>query len=546
MQHLSGLDGAFLSLETEATPMHVGSLHLFDAPEGSRRDFREAMKKMIAGRLHLAPIFRRRLAEMPLNFANPVWVESDVDLDFHIRNVLLPLPGGQRELQDCVADLHARLLDRARPLWMLYVIDGLANGRKAYYIKVHHAVLDGQAGAALASVLFDLSPTPERPRAAPKLLPENKPGALALAAAAFRHDAAQYVKLARHLPDVVRTLAGMVLGGKSAAAPVEKKGVGGDLWRNASFGPRTPLNVQLTPERAFAATTLPLGEVKAIAKAQGATINDVVLALCSGALRRYLSRHGGVPRKSLMATMPISLRDPGNKEFTTQATLSLVNLNTQIADPLKRLAALRASAGATKSVAKSAKSIIPTDFPSIGGPWILGALASLYGKSRIASVIPPLANVVISNVPGPQAPLYAAGARMTDYWPLSIVEHGVGLNITLMSYAGSLGVGFTAARCAVPDAQELADDFLAAHEELKRVALDAAATETKPGARPQIVAITGAAKARKPAARAKADAPSRPPAAKAVKSAATRAAKPGATKATTPKTAKPGKARKNV
>jgi diacylglycerol O-acyltransferase len=554
MQYLSGLDGAFLSLETEATPMHVGSLHLFDAPAGARKDFRETVKKMIAGRLHLAPVFRRRLAEMPLNFANPVWVEGDVDLDFHIRNVLLPLPGGQRELQDCVGDLHGRLLDRTRPLWMLYIIDGLASGQKGYYIKVHHALLDGQAGAALASVLFDLQPTPERQRAAPKLSSEGKPGALALAAAAFRHDAAQYVKLARHLPDVVRTLAGMVLGGKSASAPAEKKGTGGDLWRNASFGPRTPLNVAVTPERSFAATTLPLAEVKAVARAQGATINDVVLALCSGALRRYLARHGGVPRKSLMATMPISLRDPGNKDFTTQATLSLVNLNTQIADPLKRLTALRASAGATKSVAKSAKSIIPTDFPSIGGPWILGALASLYGKSRIASVIPPLANVVISNVPGPQAPLYVAGARMTDYWPLSIVEHGVGLNITLMSYAGSLGVGFTAARCAVPDAQEVVDDFLAAHEELKRVALAEAAPEAKPRARPQVVALAETPKARKPAARAKAGVKARqapakdakPAAAKVAKPSTTRAAKPSAARAIKPKAAKPGKAKKDV
>jgi len=146
MRTASGLDGAFLSLETRATPMHVGSLHLFDPPEGPRRDFRDAIKKLIASRIDAAPIFRRQLAQMPLNFANPLWIESDVDLDFHIRSVLLPLPGTQRELQDCVGDLHARLLDRSRPLWMIYVIDGLADGRMAYYIKVHHAVLDGQAG----------------------------------------------------------------------------------------------------------------------------------------------------------------------------------------------------------------------------------------------------------------------------------------------------------------------------------------------------------------------------------------------------------------
>lgn len=533
MDYLSGLDGAFLSLETPATPMHVGSLHLFEPPASPRRDFREAIKKLIASRIDAAPIFRRQLAQMPLNFANPLWIESDVDLDFHIRSVLLPLPGAQRELQDCVGDLHARLLDRSRPLWMLYVIDGLADGRMAYYIKVHHALLDGQAGAALASVLFDLSPKPEKTRVRPTTKSEAKPGALSLAAAAFRHDAAQYVKLARSLPDVVRTLAGMVLGGgKKEPAPKTPKG---DLWANASFGPRTPLNVAVTPERSFAAVSLPLAEVKAVAKAQGATINDIVLTLCSGALRRYLARHGGVPKKALMATMPISLRDPGNRDFTTQATLSLVNLNTQIADPLKRLQALRAAAGATKSVAKSAKSIIPTDFPSIGGPWIIGALASLYGKSRVANVMPPLANVVISNVPGPQVPLYAAGARMTDYWPLSIVEHGVGLNITLMSYAGTLGVGFTAAQCAVPDAQELVDDLVAAHEELKRVALAEDAPAPAAKRRPQIVDLADPApvkRARAPRpATVKADTP-KAVARKAVSK------KPAAAKTTTAKTKK--------
>jgi diacylglycerol O-acyltransferase len=240
------------------------------------------------------------------------------------------------------------------------------------------------------------------------------------------------------------------------------------LWNNAVFGPRTPLNVTITPERSFAATSIPLDEIKTIAAAQGATINDVVLVLCGGTLRRYLAHHGGVPRKPLIATMPISLRDPGNRELTTQATLSLVNLATHLADPLKRLEAVRVNAGATKSVAKRAKSVIPVDFPTIGGPWIIGALAALYGRSHIADVIPPIANVVISNVPGPAVPLYAVGARMTGYWPLSIVEHGVGLNITFMSYAGTIGIGFTAARCAVPDPQELVAALLSEYDELRR------------------------------------------------------------------------------
>ncbi len=488
MKPLSGLDGAFLSLETPATPMHVGSLHLFETPPGYRRNFLASVKKMIGSRLHLAPVFSRRLAEMPLHFANPVWIDDAVDLDFHVRRIDLPAPASARQLQDCAAELHAQLLDRSRPLWMLYVFEGLEGGRKGYYIKIHHSLLDGQAGVVLAAVLFDLSPTPGRAKAKRPAAPhESAPGSISLAASALRHDAAQYLKLVRHLPEVAHVLAGMVRGSATEkASPSPKSPARGALWRNASFGPRTPFNLNITPERSIGAVSLPFDQVKSIAASQEATVNDVVLALCGGALRRYLARHGGVPRKPLMASMPISLRDPGNRDFTTQATLSLVNLATNIADPLKRLKAVHATAGATKAVAKRAKSVIPVDFPTIGAPWILGALAELYGRSHIANAIPPIANVVISNIPGPPMPLYVAGARMTDYWPLSIVEHGVGLNITLMSYAGTLGIGITAARCALPDAHELAADILSAFDELKRRAAPPAPVRKAKGRRQRV------------------------------------------------------------
>ncbi|MFT4099102.1 MAG: wax ester/triacylglycerol synthase family O-acyltransferase [Rhodoblastus sp.] len=464
MRTASGLDGAFLSLETPAMPMHVGSLHLFETPPRYRKDFTTEVRRMLDGRLHLAPIFTRKLAATPLNFANPVWIEADTDLEYHIQRVDLPAPGTLAQLEDCVADLHARLLDRDRPLWMIYVVEGLQDGRKAYYNKVHHALLDGQAGAALAAAMFDLSPKSAAIRLRPRKPADCEPGAVALIANAIRHDAAQYWKLARNLPEIARTVAGVALGGatKSYGAPV------GRLRDNIALGPRTPLNTTIAGDRAFAGLTVPLDEVKAVAHACKATINDVVLAVCSGALRRWLTRHGGLPKKPLMAAMPISLRAKGDTEMTTQATLSLVNLATNIADPLKRLEALQAASGATKSLAGKARSLFPTDFPTIGGPWLLGAAAALYGRSHIASLAPPLANVVISNVPGPPMPLYAAGLKMTDYWPLSIVTHGVGLNITLMSYDGKLGVGFTAARCAVEDPRELVVDFSSALAQLQK------------------------------------------------------------------------------
>jgi WS/DGAT/MGAT family acyltransferase len=447
MKALSGVDGAFLHLETKETPMHVASLHLFDLPAGYAGDFHADIRRLMKRRLHVAPVLTRKLAPMPLQFANPAWIEDDsLDLDYHVQRIALPDPGTQAQLEDLVGRLHSELLDRSRPLWRMAIINGLQSGQAAYYIQVHHAVLDGQAGVLLAQALFDLTPK-SRGRSGQAVLHAEHPGMAELAAAALKHDAGQYIKLIRNLPDVVKTLAGLF-----DAAPDKLRG---RLKQNFSFGPRTPLNVPITGERGFAALSVPLETLKQLAHTHEAKLNDIVLALCGGALRRYLALHGGIPKKPLIATMPISLREPGNTEFTTQATLSLVNLNTQIVDPVRRLRAIRDAAGAIKVLAQRARGVIPVDFPSIGAPWLLHALATLYGRSRLASIVPPIANVVISNVPGPQVPLYVAGARMTDYWPLSIAEHGVGLNITVMSYAGQVGFGFTTARCAVPDAREL-------------------------------------------------------------------------------------------
>ena len=458
MKALSGVDGAFLHLETTQTPMHVASLHLLDLPAGYAGDFHADVKRQMRRRLRLAPVLTRKLAPMPLQFANPVWVEEDrVDLDYHVQRITLPSPGTQAQLEDCAARQHSQLLDRSRPLWRMAVIDGLQSGQAAYYFKIHHAVLDGQAGVLLSQALFDLTP---KPRALPRGAGAHAehPGMAELAAAALKHDVGQYIKLVRHLPEVVKTLAGLF-----GAAPGPARG---RLGQNFSFGPKTPLNVPITGERGFAAVTVALDTLRQLAAVHEAKLNDIVLALCGGALRRYLAQHGGIPRKPLIATMPISLREAGNTEYTTQATLSLVNLNTQIADPVRRLRAIRDAAGAVKALAQRARGVIPTDFPSIGVPWVLQGLAALYGRSGLAGAMPPIANVVISNVPGPQVPLYAAGARMSAYLPLSIVEHGVALNITVMSYAGAMGFGFTTARCAVPDARELSAALLAALDEL--------------------------------------------------------------------------------
>jgi diacylglycerol O-acyltransferase len=503
MELLSGIDGVFLNLETAATPMHVGSLHLFETPPGYRGSFYGAVRRMMASRM--VPVLRRRLATLPLQLANPAWLQGEVDLDYHIRRVRLPAPGSWVQLEAVVAGLHAELLDRSRPLWMIHVFDGLEGGAKAYYFKIHHAMLDGQAGVALAKVLFDTSADPApRPKARAHVAHE-KPGLLALAAAALRHDGAQLIKLVRELPGAVRTLSAIInsSAGKSrGAAGTDNSPSLAELRRSVSLGPRTAFNVAITPERGFATAAVPRAELKAIAAAHGATVNDVVLALCSGALRRYLARTASVPRKSLIAAMPISLREPGNTEMRTQAMLSLVSLATNVADPVKRLLAIRDSSGATKAAARSAKSMIPTDIPLLGAPWLLGALAALYGRSRVVGTLPVPANVLVSNVPGPAVPLYVGGLRMSGYWPLSIVEHGLGLNITLIDYAGTLFFGFVVARSAVPDPRALADDFLAAFTELQELQelqqhmqkLPKKRTAPAPAARRKAVARPGASR----------------------------------------------------
>jgi WS/DGAT/MGAT family acyltransferase len=459
MKPLSGLDATFLYLETPETPMHVGSLHLYRLPEGFAGDYFAAACRHVASRLHLAAIFRRRLATLPLQVASPMWVETDdVDLEWHMQRLRLPRPGTQAQLEAAVARLHAVPLERDRPLWRFYIIEGLSSGDVAWYSKIHHAALDGAAGVALAAALLD--PTPKAPpaRAPHAARRERAPGLKALFGAAFSNTASQYVKLVRSLPDVGRLLAGI-----ASPAGASMRGAARSL---VAFAPRTPLNVPITAERSFATASIPLDEVKRVAARHEAKVNDVVLAMASGALRRYLAHHGGIPTRPMIAAVPVSLRASGDTEYTTQATMTLASLATNLSDPVARLAAIRASAGAAKALTAGARSVIPTDFPSLFTPWLLSAAARLYGGVQRVEPFPPLANVVISNVPGPQSPLYLAGARMLTYWPASIVEHGLGLNITVQSYCGSLDFGVMAASKAVPDARLVARALLEAHAEL--------------------------------------------------------------------------------
>ncbi|HET9693859.1 MAG TPA: wax ester/triacylglycerol synthase family O-acyltransferase [Steroidobacteraceae bacterium] len=464
MKTLSGLDGLFLHLETAETPMHVASLSVLELPKGYRGDFFQDVKRLYASRLPMAPVLSRVLREMPLRLANPVWVQADeIDWDYHLRRVVLPKPGTQAQLEACAAQLHAVPLDRRHPLWTVTLIEGLPRRRVAYYFNIHHAVLDGQASVELAKLTFDLTPKPRRvartKAAAPSAAGVEHPWPGALVAGALRHDAEQVAKFAQLLPEITRTITAVRRAANAHAS--NDAATPGQM-----FAPKTPLNVAIGAGRGFAAVSIPLAEVHHVAAVQQATVNDVVLAICAGALRRYLGRHGGVPDRALLAGIPISLREGAATEFTTQATAARVTLATDIADPVRRLQAIRASTSEAKANMGRMKSVLPTDFPTLGLPWLLHGLATLYGQSRIANFVPPLFNLVVSNFRGPPVPLYLAGARMLRYWPMSIVAHGLAANITVESYAGSLEFGVITASNAVPKPRQLADGLVAAHAQL--------------------------------------------------------------------------------
>ena len=498
MDHLSSLDAAFLHFETAETPMHVGSLVLLDLPKGYDGDFYEEAKAYLASRLHLLSAFRRKLVLMPFDLANPVWVEDrELDLDHHIRNVVLPRPGSFEKLEQLVGRLHAPLMDRSRPLWELYIIEGLASGQVAIYSKMHHAGIDGQAGVALAKVLYSLSasaPPVTPPRIKPRAGHEAL-GVAELAGAAIRNAGRQYASILKSLPKTAKSMLDML-------APVSEEDGRrrpGGLNRPRP-APKTLFNVSISNQRAFAARSVPLDEVKQMAKRSGGSVNDVVLGVCAAALRRYLTDHGELPAEPLVAAVPVSLREQGNTDANNQASMMLVSLATDVEDPVERLRAIHDAAAAAKKQMGNIREL-PTDFPSFGAPWLLAGLAALAGRSKLAERLPSLINVLISNVPGPQVPLYFAGARIVANYPVSIPAHGNALNMTVQSYNGALEYGLTACRRAVPDVDVLADYVVEAHRKLlaRLVGPDAAA---QPAAAPDAPAPAKALPAKAPRAQA--------------------------------------------
>ncbi|MCP4616742.1 MAG: wax ester/triacylglycerol synthase family O-acyltransferase [Bradyrhizobium sp.] len=505
MDQLSGMDASFLHLETPETPMHVGSLMLFDLPKGYEGDFYEDVKSIIGKRMHLASVLVRKLATMPFELAEPVWIaDDDIDLDYHVRSATLRRPGTMAQLEQLIARLHASLLDRSRPLWELYVIEGLEDGRVAVYTKAHHSGVDGKAGAEMAKVLYDISPEirevppPRRKRGSGNY----QLGVSELLQAAATNAAQQYRKLAELLPTAAKAL------GTAASVVASQRAAKGERNLNLGLAPKTIFNESITNQRSYTTMSLPMADIKGLGKRVGGTVNTIVMAMCSIALHRFLKERDLLPKEALIAMVPVSLRSEGDSAMNNQVSMVRVDLATDIKDLSERFKAIHASSEAAKAVVRELKPVLGVDVPITGSPWLMTGLASLLGRSNLVGRFPAVGNVLISNVPGPPMPLYMAGARMVHYFPVSIPYHGSALNITVQSYAGQLDLGVTACRRAL--SQEESDELIG---HLKRALQEIEALPAVAGmsggeaAAPAVIELDKPAAKKKPAAAAQAKSP---------------------------------------
>ena len=459
MQQLTGMDASFLALETANATGHVGGLSVLDPSTASVPLTLARLTRVMAERLPLVPVLRRRLLTVPLGLDQPYWIDdADFDIEYHVREIALPRPGSDAQLTEQVSRLHARPLDRSRPLWELYLITGLARKRAAVYSKIHHAAVDGVSGTELLTVLFDLTPAGrELPPAGP-FQPERPPPLPVLAAKAGMRLAWRPVQtvritseLARILPTLAplaNTLIGEMLG--------LNRGDGSVIATRPGRAPATPFNQAITPHRRFAFRSVDLDTVKAVKKAFGVSVNDVVMAMCAGALRRWLVDHDALPDRPLVAMIPVSVRAPASQGgLGNRVSAMLAPLPTNVTDPGLRLQIVRSAT----QVAKAQQAVIPQglvdQISDFAVPALTARAARVVFATGLLHRLPPF-NVTISNVPGPNVAVYMCGARLVAHYPVSVVTDGQGLNITLVGYLGQLHFGLVSSRELIPDIDRLA------------------------------------------------------------------------------------------
>ncbi|MFZ0833685.1 MAG: wax ester/triacylglycerol synthase family O-acyltransferase [Mycobacterium sp.] len=459
MRQLTGLDAAFLAIDSPTVYGHVGSMSVLDPSTASRALTLKRLTELVASRLHLAPPFRWRLAEVPFGLDQPYWIEDpQFDIGFHVRELALPPPGDDSQLAAQAVRLHARPLDRRRPLWEMYLIHGLEGGRQAVYAKIHHAAIDGVSGNDLLVSLLDTSAEPGPTATAPPWRPDTEPSAVQLLARSALSATRQPLRFARVSAELLRSLPALA---KSPARPrlpvVDRVLPHGSheavLDAPPLVAPHTPFNKTVGPHRRWAFGTLPLPEVKEIKNAAAVTVNDVVLALCAGALRNWLSRHDALPTGPLLVAVPVSIRTEQEKAAEGNRVSSvIVPLPTQLSDPGERLQSVHEAMRAAKEQFDAMPADLLTDIAQFSMPALANQASRLAHRLRLLERVPPF-NLFISNVPGPTVDLYMCGARLEAAYPLSAIADGQGLNITVLGSRGKLNFGILADRELVPDVE---------------------------------------------------------------------------------------------
>ena len=479
MKQLSGLDATFLYMETPSQFGHVSSLTVFERPDDPSYEPFTAWRSQIERRLHLLEPMRRKLRNVPLRLDHPFWVDDeDFDLDFHVRNTAVPPPGTDAQLGDLVSRIIGRPLDRTRPLWETYVIEGLPDNRFAILTKVHHATIDGASGAELLTMMLDQDPAgdvlppieewqPERSPSDAEVLARTgaglirKPGRAIVLGARTARQLGQatrnpiLVAAANQVRGSLRGPLGRVLNiGRQRTPDAEVTGPLPSL-----SAPRTPFNAPITSHRRFAFRSTSLESVKAIKNELGATVNDVVMAVCAGGLRTWLEQHDCLTDKPLTAMIPVSIRTGEETErWTNRVSGIFASLPTDEPDPVRRVQRVHEAMADAKGLFDAVPAESLTDFAQFPPPAVFTQAMRLV--TRLTTRINPPINLVISNVPGPRTPLYAAGARLLHYYPVSTIIDGQGLNVTVQSYLDTLDFGLVSCRELVPDLWDMLDAII--------------------------------------------------------------------------------------
>ncbi len=458
MERLSGLDASFLYFETSQMHMHVSIVAVLDPRDMPGGYSFDKIQDLILSRLHLLPPFHRRLVRVPFDLHHPVWVEDpDFDIIHHVHRVTCPAPGGPHELAAICGRINSSPLPRSRPLWEVWVIEGLAEGRFACLTKVHHCAVDGASGAELMVHLFTIDRNPIPPPAPSTTRIEQIPSERRMVEEAV----VERLKMPAEMMHLARRTAGALVD-----VIRMRRDPGTDSGATPLTAPRTRFNGAITAQRSCAFARVSLAQAKAVRKAFGVTVNDVVLAICAGALRRYLLNNRELPEQPLIATCPISVRDGKGKPSANKVSAMFTSLATHIKDPVERLRAIQSVTRGAKEEHNAIGADMLQNWAEFAAPTTFSLAARFYTRMKLADRHRPIHNLVISNVPGPPFPLYLAGAELVAVYPMGPVFEGAGLNITVLSYLGSIDFGFNASSSSVPDLWALADQIEPAFAEL--------------------------------------------------------------------------------